>query len=145
LPGLGTRRKHWPRFFFRAPSIVSAQASQRPTTWRTQSTVFALLSPNVFSDWSHKAKIAYGMLHVVRGLPKNALKTTAAAARRTTQFEVSYMRQPADGTWTGAPSWLVSVELIVSSPLFFHITRFRTRHEMCTEETRLPVQGGGCQ
>ncbi|KAL5242086.1 hypothetical protein ACI65C_009496 [Semiaphis heraclei] len=30
------------------------------------------------------------MLHVVRGLPKNALKTTAAAAaRRTTQFEVS--------------------------------------------------------
>ncbi|XP_060839153.1 dihydrolipoyllysine-residue succinyltransferase component of 2-oxoglutarate dehydrogenase complex, mitochondrial [Rhopalosiphum padi] len=32
--------------------------------------------------------MAYGMLHVVRGLHKNALKTTAAA-RRTAQFEVS--------------------------------------------------------
>jgi 2-oxoglutarate dehydrogenase E2 component (dihydrolipoamide succinyltransferase) len=32
--------------------------------------------------------MAYGMLHVVRGLLKKALKTTAAA-RRTTQFEVS--------------------------------------------------------
>ncbi|KAE9524567.1 hypothetical protein AGLY_014617 [Aphis glycines] len=32
--------------------------------------------------------MAYGMLHVVRSLPKNALKTTAAV-RRTAQFQVS--------------------------------------------------------
>jgi len=56
--------------------------------------------------------MAYGMLHVVRGLPKNALKTTAAA-RRTAQFEVSFTCQPADGTRTGEPSEVDSIKLIL--------------------------------
>ncbi|XP_001944020.2 dihydrolipoyllysine-residue succinyltransferase component of 2-oxoglutarate dehydrogenase complex, mitochondrial [Acyrthosiphon pisum] len=76
--------------------------------------------------------MAYGMLHVVRGLPKNALKTTAAA-RRTAQFEVSNeTRRVHRGNETACPRRRLSIVATSSiSPISLSSSSNRRSFDQC--------------